>query len=168
MNKVQLKCVYAPLGEVRFFSTRALISALLLLFLFTALGSSFSSPTPLARSFFRAISLAADRLRAPGAGGGRGAVLFSKKRMSSPSEKPRPSVGVWGASGLRLALGTSEAAFGDIRPSRDEEEDDNPGLDPDELCRTLFWISSALCRRLCRNSCCFRFCCFSSCEAEMD
>lgn len=148
MNKVQLKCVYAPLGEVRFFSTRALISALLLLFLFTALGSSFSSPAPLARSFFRAISLAADRLRAPGAGGG-GVVLFSKKRMSSPSEKPRPSVGVWGASGLRLALGTSEAAFGDIRPSRDEEEDDNPGLDPEELCRTLFWISSALCRRLC-------------------
>lgn len=167
MNKVQLKRVYAPLGEVRFFSTRALISVLLLLFLFTALGSSFSSPTPLARSFFRAISLAADRLRAAAAGGG--AALFSKKRMSSPSEKPRPSVGVWGASGLRLALGTSEAAFGDIRPSRDEEEEeDNPGLDPDELCRTLFWISSALCRRLCRNSFCFCFCCFSSCEAEMD
>lgn len=166
MNKVQLMCVRAPLGEVRFFSTRALISVLLLLFLFTALGSSFSSPTPLARSFFRAISLAADRLRAPGAGCG-GGVLFSKKRMSSPSEKPRPSVGVWGASGLRLALGTSEAAFGDIRPSWDEE-DDNPGLDPDELCRTLFWISTALCRRLCRNSCCFCFCCFSSCEAEMD
>lgn len=126
-----MKCV--PLGEVRFFSTRVLISALLLLFLFTALGSSFSSPIPLAFSFFRAASLAADRLRALGAGACGG--LFSKKRMSSPSEKPRPRVGVWGAAGLRVALGTSEAAFRDVspsRPSEDDDDDDDEGLGPAE------------------------------------
>lgn len=155
-----------PVGEVRFFSTRALISLSLLLFLFTALGSSFSTSFPLALSFLRAASLAADRLRALGAGAGGG--LFSKKRMSSPSEKPRPRVGAWGAAGLWVALGTSEAAFGDIRPARPSDEDDDPGLGPPELCSTLFWISSALRRRFCRNSRCFCFCCFSRSDAEMD
>lgn len=38
-GKHRYDCV--PLGEVRFFSTLVLISLLLLLFLFTALGSSF-------------------------------------------------------------------------------------------------------------------------------
>lgn len=159
-------CVSSPLGEVRFLSTRAFISVSLLLFLFTALGSSFSSPVPLALSFFRAAILAADRLRPLGAGAGGG--LFSKKRMSSPSVKPRPRVGTWGAEGLWVALGTSEAAFGDVRPTRLSEEEDDPGVGPAELCSTLFWISAALCRRFCRNSFCFCFCCFSRSEAEMD
>lgn len=157
--------IYLPLGEARFFSTRELISLLLLLFLFTALGSSFSSSAPLVLSFLRAASLAADRLRALG-GGARGG-LFSKKRMSSFSENPRPRVGVWGAAGLRVALGTSDAAFGDVKPSR-PSRDDEPGLGPAELCRTLFWISSALFLRFSRSSLCFCFCCFSRSVAEMD
>lgn len=161
-----MKCVCVPFGEVRFFSTRVLISLSLLLFLFTALGSSFSSPVPLALSFFRAASLAADRLRALWAGAGGG--LLSKNRMSSPSEKPRPRVGVWGAAGLWVALGTWETAFGDIRPSWPGKDDDDAGLDPAELCSILFWISPALCRRFSRSSRCLRFCCFSRSEAEMD
>lgn len=157
--------VSVPVGEVRFFSTRALISVLFLLFLFTAFGSSFSSPIPLPLNFFRAASLAADRLRALGVGAG--GVQFSKKRMSSPSEKPRPRVGACGAAGLWVALGTSDAAFGDVRPPR-PSEDDGPGLGPGVLCSTLFWISSALRRRFCRSSRCFLFCCFNRSEAEMD
>lgn len=166
MASKHFNCECVPMGEVRFFSTRVLISEVLLLFLFTALGSSFSSPVPLALSFFRATSLAADRLRVLGAGAGDGP--FSKKRMSSPLEKPRPRVGVWGIEGLRVAAGTLEAAFGDVRPSRISEDDDEPGLGPAELCSTLFWISCALRRRFCRISCCFCFCCFSRSEAEMD
>lgn len=158
------ECLFAcvvPVGEARFFSTRALISESLLLFLFTALGSSFSSPAPpAALSFFRALSLAADRLRALVAaavagGGGGGVAPFSKKTMSSPLAKPRPSVGVCGVSGLWPDLGTSGAAFGD---------ETNPGR---EFCMTRFWISSARCRRLWRNSCCFRFCSLRSSEADI-
>lgn len=109
----------------------------LLLFLFTALGSSFSSPAPLALSFLRADSLAADRLRAPGGGAGGG--LFSKNRMSSPSEKPRPRVGVWGAAGLWVALGTSGQVFGDVRLPRPSEGGADPErLGPAEFCRPLF------------------------------
>lgn len=115
-----------PFGEARFFSTRLLISLLLLLFLFTALGSSFFRPAPLAFSFLRAASLAADRPRALGAGGGGG--LFSKKRMSSPSEMPRPRMGVLGAVALREVLETSEPAFGDIRLSRTCGDDGDPGV----------------------------------------
>lgn len=159
--------MHVPFGESRFFSTRALISLLLLLFLFTALGSSFSSPAPLALSFLRAAILAADRLRELGAGAGGG--LFSKKRISSPSEKPLPRVGMWGAAGLWVVLGTSEPALGDNRLSRPSEDDNDPeGLVPTEFCSTLFWISSALLRRLSRSSRCFCFCCFSRSEAEMD
>lgn len=163
LSKHRYDCV--PLGEVRFFSTLVLISLLLLLFLFTALGSSFWSPFPLALSFFRANSLAADRLRALGAAAG--GELFSKKRMSSPSEKPRPRVGAWGAAGLWVFFGTSDAAFGDVRPTRPSVDDD-PGLGPAGLCSTLFWMSPALCRRFCRSSLCLCFCCFSRSEAEMD
>lgn len=152
----KLKCI--PLGEVRFRSTRALISLLSLLFLFTALGSSFTSPVSLALSFFRAASLAADRLRVLGEGAGGG--LASKKRISSPLEKPRPRVGVWGAAGLWEAVGTSEAAFGDIKQSWP--------VAPPEFCSDLLWTSSTLFRRLSRSSRCFRFCCFSRSEAEMD
>lgn len=156
----------APSGEGRFFSTLALISELLPLFLFKALGSSFASPTPLAFSFFRAAILAADRLRAL-AGGGCGGLL-SKKRISSPSEKPRPSVGAWGVAGLWVPLGTSQAALGDIRAFLTCEEEEVEGLGPVEFCSTLFWISSALRRRFCRSSFCFCFCCFSNSVAEMD
>lgn len=159
-----LHCV--PLGEVRFFSTRALILPSVLLFLFTALGSSFLSPVPLAFSFFRAVSLAADRLRVTGAGGG--GELFSKKTMSSPSEKPRPRVGPWGAAGLCVALGTSEASFGDIRACRPIEEESALGPGPAECGRAPFWMSSALRRRLSRSSRCICFCCFSRSEAVMD
>lgn len=142
-----------PSAEVWFFSSLALISLLLLLFLFTAFGSSFLSPAPLTFSFLRAAILAADRLRALGAGAGGG--LPSKKRMSSPSEKPRPRVGAWGVAGVRGATeaalgdiseeprprvgawgvaglrGATEAALGDV--SEEEEEGAN------ELC-TFFWI----------------------------
>lgn len=161
--------VGVPSGEVRFFSTLALISEQIPLFLFKALGSSFASPIPLAFSFFRAATLAADRLRALVAGAGGG--LLSKKRISSPSEKPRPSVGAWGVAGLWVPLGTSQAAFGDIRaslPCEEEEEEEVEGLGPAEFCSTLFWISSALNRRFCRSSFCFCFCCFSNSVAEMD
>lgn len=166
----------APSGEARLFSTLALISELLPLFLFKALGSSFASPIPLAFSFFRAAILAADRLRALAAGGCGG--LLSKKRISSPSKKPRPSVGAWGVAGLWVPLGTSQAAFGDIRAfltCEEEEEEEEveeveevEGLGPVEFCNTLFWISSALRRRFCRSSFCFCFCCFSNSVAEMD
>ena len=167
-----------PSGEARFFSTLALISELFPLFLFKALGSSLASPIPLAFSFFRAAILAADRLRAVVAGGCGG--LCSKKRMSSPSEKPRPNVGAWGVAGLWVPLGTSQAALGDIRaslPCEEEEEEEEEeeyleveveGLGPAEFCSTLFWISSALCKRFCRSSFCFCFCCFSNSVAEMD
>lgn len=142
---------------MRFRSTRALMSPLLLLFLFTALGSSFFSAVPLALSFLRAASLPAERPRVLW-GGADGGLL--SKMMSSPLEKPRPSVGVWGADGLWEAAGTSEAALGDVKPSR-------PFVPP-EFCSDLFWTSSSRCRRPCRSSRCFCFCCFSRSEAEMD
>lgn len=153
-----------PSGEARFFSTLALISEPFPLFLFKALGSSFASPAPLAFSFLRAAILAADRPRAPAAGACGG--LLSKKRISSPSEKPRPRVGAWGVAGLWEPLGTSQAAFGDIRASLACEEVE--GLGPVEFCSTFFWISSARRRRFCRSSFCFCFCCFSKSVAEMD
>lgn len=156
----------APSGEARCFSTRALMSEPLPLFLFKALGSSFARPVPLALSFFRAAILAADRLRAPAAGARGG--LLSKKRTSSPSRKPRPSVGV---AGLWVPLGTSRAALGDVKAAllceEDEEEGEEEGLGPVD-CSTLSWTSSALRRRLCRSSFCFCFCCFSNSAAEMD
>lgn len=47
-----LRCL--PSGEDRFFCTLVVTSVLLLLFLFTALGSSLASPAPFTLSFFRA------------------------------------------------------------------------------------------------------------------
>lgn len=145
---INIKCVCPPFGEARFCSTLQLISLLLLRFLFTALGSSFSRPLPLALSFFSAASLAADRLWVVSAGATGG--LLSKNRMSSPSEKPRPSVGVDRVAGLWLDLGTSEAALGDSRVV------------------VCFWRSSALRLRFSKSSFCLSFCCFRRSEAEMD